>query len=751
MAVTKFNKLNSVMWCSSIAIAIGALAHPSVALAQDASSAPSNSDLVPNAPSTADIIVTAEKRSERLMEVPVPVTALDAGTLVNTNQLRLQDFYSSVPGFSVTPRIGSQNVLAIRGITTGPGTNPTVGVTVDDVPYGSSTLLGGGLAVPDLDPGDLARVEVLRGPQGTLYGASSMGGLLKFVTVDPSTTSVSGSVQAGIDGVENGAQLGYNFRGSINLPVSSSVAVRVSGFTRQDPGYIDNPVLNINGLNEQHVSGGRISAIWRPSPTTSLKVAALYQRSVGDGSSDSQPYLGDLQQNYVRGAGHFVRTLQAYSATLSTKVGSVDLVSVTGYNVNAYRDSFDLTDALGDYTLNGLGTFPGFGVRGTTVPENIKNKKFSQEVRASGNITSSIDWTVGGFFTHESPTFKQDLLAVNETTGKTVGVWYTSSFPTTFTEYAAFADLTYHFTDRFDIQVGGRESHIRQSASQTYVGVYDPVFLGEPSPVIYPRTVSNSNAFTYLITPRFRINPDVMVYARISSGYRAGGSNAAPGVPKQYNPDRTQNYEVGVKAAVFDRALTIDASAYRIDWTDIQLNLTDPATYEGYIENGGAARSQGLELSVTAKPVSSLSVTAFVAYNDAKLTESLPAATSNVRGTAGDRLPYTSKISGNFAVDKQFDISTRVRGSVGGAISIVGSRKGLFASVSAPPERQDLPSYAKLDLHAGIDVGTWNLSVYANNVFDKRGILSGGIGETPPTSFLYIQPRTVGVNVTKRF
>ena len=141
-----------------------------------------------------EIVVTAQKKSERLQDVPVPVTAIDADTLVNSNQLRLQDYYTSVPGLSVTPRIQSSLILAIRGITTGP-TNPTVGVTVDDVPYGSSTSNGGGAVVPDIDPGDLARVEVLRGPQGTLYGANSMGGLLKFVTVDPSTDAVSGHVQ----------------------------------------------------------------------------------------------------------------------------------------------------------------------------------------------------------------------------------------------------------------------------------------------------------------------------------------------------------------------------------------------------------------------------------------------------------------------------------------------------------------------------------------------------------------------------
>ena len=188
--------------------------------------------------------------------MPVPVTALNAQALVDNNQLRLQDYYTSVPGLNVSPAVQSTQVISIRGITTGYGTNPTVGITVDGVPYGASTGLGGGQVVPDIDPGDLARVEVLRGPQGTLYGASSMGGLINFVTVDPSTEAVSGRVQVGTDEVYNGAGLGYSARGSVNVPLSDTLALRASGFVREDPGYIDNPILHINGINEAHAGEG---------------------------------------------------------------------------------------------------------------------------------------------------------------------------------------------------------------------------------------------------------------------------------------------------------------------------------------------------------------------------------------------------------------------------------------------------------------------------------------------------------------
>jgi outer membrane receptor protein involved in Fe transport len=238
-------------------------------------------------------------------------------------------------------------MLTIRGITTGAG-NPTVGVTVDGVPFGSSTGLGGGDVVPDIDPNDLARVEVLRGPQGTLYGASSMGGLLDFVTIDPSTDRLSGRVQAGTESIYNGSGLGYNFRGSVNIPLGDTLAMRASAFTREDPGYIDNPFLHINGINEQHAHGGRLATLWTPTETLSLKLSALYQeiRSNGSNDVDVGTGLSGLQQDYVRGAGGYDRKAQAYSAILKAKFGASDFTSVTGFNSNSYSDGFDYTPSL---------------------------------------------------------------------------------------------------------------------------------------------------------------------------------------------------------------------------------------------------------------------------------------------------------------------------------------------------------------------------------------------------------------------
>jgi len=701
-----------------------------------------------------EVVVTAEKREERLQDVPVPVTALSADSLLLSNHLRLQDYFTSVPGLSLSSD-GARNgfpTLSIRGITTGPGTNPTVGITVDDIPYGSSTLLGGGDWVPDLDPSDLARVEVLRGPQGTFYGASSLGGLVKYVTVDPSTDALSGRVQAGTDFVHNGSQAGFNFRGAVNVPLSDTLAVRGSVFARRDPGYVDNPILHRSGVNLEDVDGGRLSALWRPSENLSLKLSALFQRDKAYGSPnvDLPPGLGDLQQDALPRSGGFDRKAEIFSANLSAKLGVVDLVSVTGYSINQIDNSIDYTFALGPLTamLLGINKDPG-----TAVLEHNKTKKFTQEIRLSGSATQWVDWLVGGFFSHESSPYTQDIIAVDSTNAVQTGLWGTLSFPTTYQEFAGFTDITVHFTDRFDVQFGGRESHIKQTSSETNAGVlYNTVFLGDSSPtVVYPQVDTTANAFTYLVTPRFKVSSNFMVYARLASGYRAGGANVSPGVPRTYSPDKTQNYELGVKADLIPRTLSVDASVYRIDWKDIQLGLLDPTTQQGYNANASRARSQGIELAIQARPIQGLSLASWVAWNDAKLTAGFPAASSAV-GVSGDRLPYGSRFSGNVSLDDEFPLMGSLTGFAGATVSYVGSRVGPFPSVFAPTtDRQLFPGYAKTDLRAGLKYESWTTNFFANNVTDRRAAVSGGIAALNPTVFTYIQPRTIGLSVSKTF
>jgi outer membrane receptor protein involved in Fe transport len=692
-----------------------------------------------------EIVVTAQKREERLLDVPVPVSVIRAQSLVDSGQTRLQDYYTRVPGLSLAA-IGDGNApsITIRGVTTGGLTSPTVGIVVDDLPYGSSTTQGGGYLAPDIDPSELARVEVLRGPQGTLYGVSSLGGLLKFVTVDPSLSGFSGRIQAGVSTMRHSDDVGYTLRGALNIPVSDTIAVRASGFTSREPGYIDDVRTGQSDVNRRDNFGGRLSLLWRPSSDISIVLRALYQDSDRTGAAEEDTRAGAFRQNFVPESGRYRRTTQAYSATLNATPGAAILTSLTGYSVDRIRTTIDVASVAGGLFVNQAQA--NFGVAGAVGPLDRQINKFSQEVRLTVPLGDRLQWLVGAFYTNERVTQMGGYQAVNPTTGQVAGTLLNLDTPSRYEEIAGFTDLTFKFSDRFDVQVGGRISHNDQSFSVTRTGPLVPIFF--PGAATVPEKRSSDSPFTFLVTPRYRFSEALMLYARAASGYRPGGPNASCGgnVPCQYNSDRTQNFEVGAKGQLFDGALRYDLSLYTIDWKDIQLQLRDPATTLGYSGNGGRARSRGVEFSIEAHPVGGMNISGWVAYNDAQIRE---VPLTNLALLPGDRLPYSSRWSGNISIDQDFTLGRSLTASVGASASFVGDREGIFRTVRA---RQTFPSYTQIDLRAALRQDGWSLTAYVNNLTDRRGVLRGGFDNAlGPSFYTYIAPRNAGVSIARSF
>ena len=694
-----------------------------------------------------EIVVTAQKKSERLQDVPVPVTAIRADALTGQNRIRLQDYASLVPGLSATTDDYGAPQVAIRGLTMGGLTQgkPTTGIVVDDVPYDSSPYA----EAPDLDPTDLARIEVLRGPQGTLYGASSLGGLIKYVTIDPSPAEVNGHFEAGLSDVKNGTGLGYTVRGAINLPLGESSAVRASAFSRKNPGFIDDPTLGTRGVNKGEVYGGRFAGLWRLPDDFSVRLSAYYQHTSIDGSPyvDMIPGLSGLQQSRVRNTGWYEQSVKALNLTLKGRLWGVDVTSVSGYTENNVTNSLDFTYALGFLTQD------VFGVPGTPLTGHFNTSRFTQEIRFADSIGERFEWLAGLFYDHQSSPGGEDMYGSVPSTGEVIGLWLHHYGTTTTSEYAAFGDLTVHVTNRFDIQFGARGSeHKTRVAPHTYEGIYDPIFLGLPSPVIYPRLDSTDSSFTYLVTPRIRVSDDLMLYARLASGYRPGAPNANlfaenSGVPKSYKPDTTESYEIGVKGSSFGQMLTYDVSVFYIDWKDIQLQLTDPQTSFIYTDNASGGKSQGLELALEARPLPWLTLSGWIAWNEAELSADFP-PTSIAYGVSGNPLPYSSRWSGSLSADLEFPLNSRAKVFGGLTAGYVGKRFGQF---TATPDRQLFSGYTRTDLRAGVRSGPWEINAFVNNLTDKRALLNGGLGTYTPIAFGFIQPRTIGVSVGRSF
>lgn len=688
--------------------------------------------------SLEEVVVTAQKREERLQDVPIPVSVLAADSLSQNGQVELRDYFTRVPGTSLASGLGGTQAIVIRGVSTGTNTqNPTAGVVIDDAPYGASTFFGGATQVIDIDPTDLARIEVLRGPQGTLYGASSMGGLLKYVTADPSVGSVSGRLMVSTQTIRNDDGQSYGVRGSINIPVSDTLALRASGFTREDAGYIDDPVHDIRGINGGSSYGGRLAALWQPSEDFSVKLSAIHQNLQTDGSNnvdaDASSRVNALENSdNSPGALSSDREVTFVSAAVSATVGKADLAAISAYT----RSSADLRQLLVH-----LADFAApFGGDAAPYMLDQETEKFSQELRITLPLGQKVEWLLGAFYTDEKGEFNEYVTAGDEATGALLGApgnIFKTFYGATYEEIAAFTNLTVHFTDAFDIQFGARESQNRQTLINTIGGA----LAGGDR--VNPPVDAKDNAFTYQVSPRLKLSDDVMLYSRIAQGYRPGGPNFNVGVTSArstYSPDTTSNYEIGIKAGVLNGLLSVDASVYRIDWDDIALAVTDDRLT--YIDNVGAARIEGVELSLEARPADGLKLAAWGAWSDARMDSvSRSGATSTF---PGDRLPYSARFSGNVSADYQVALSDRLTMQMGTSLNYVGERLNDFSTTG----RARLPAYSQWDLHGGLDSGDWEFNLFVNNVADERGVI--GIGVLEKTARI-IRPRTIGLSIAKDF
>ncbi|MDR6512628.1 outer membrane receptor protein involved in Fe transport [Novosphingobium capsulatum] len=704
------------------------------------------------------IIVTALKTSQRLIDVPAPVTALSANTLTEQNLTNIRDYFNRIPGLQYSGQ--AVHSLSLRGITTGGATNPTLAVLVDDVPFGSATA-NGDTDIPDFDPAILSRIEVLRGPQGTLYGAASLGGIIKYVTQDPSTTQFTGRVEAGVSTVAHGGQ-GNSLRGSLNVPlIKDRVALAVSGFYRRDPAWVDNTDSNtgqfLANANHQRQWGGRAALLLRPVDNLTITLSAIRQRLRTE-NSGLVDFKSDTDFNSVNADPYSVTRVlgqpsrsqfDVYSARAVLDLGKVQVTSVTGWNVNESVPYQDLTSIFGGL----LGRYYP-GLSSVFLTNSHRATRFSQELRLSGSSTA-LDWMLGGFYSVEHANISQTMLLMNAS-GSLIDTPYVGAGPSTYRELAAFGTVTGHLAPGLDLQVGGRYAHNKQDNLSTVAttGVAQYIFGFSSS----EEHRTSESPFTWLVSPSWHITRDVMVYARVANGYRPGGTNTlADGVPGTYRSDRVVNYEAGAKGSVLEGKLDFDLSVFQIDWSRIQLQNTS-ANELTFTTNGAKARSRGVELAGTVRPWTGGAISGNATFTDAVLTQALPAATdggSALVGAKGDRLPNSARFTANIGLDQKVRLGEGVSGSLGVNYAWTGKRPGDFLNslAAAGRERQMLPSYGQLDVRAGValDAG-WSVNVFARNLTDERAVLYAinRNGTTAPYG-RYIPPRTVGVQFAGSF
>jgi outer membrane receptor protein involved in Fe transport len=743
-----------------------------------------------------EVIVTAQKRNQALADIPMSVSVLAGDALERQQAGNFQDIASMLPGLSLVSNQPGTTRVTMRGINTG-GVASTVGVYVNEVPFGSSSgLANAAILSADFDTFDMARIEVLRGPQGTLYGASALGGVIKYVANAPSTEGFEAAFKGSVEDTAD-ADMGYGVTGMVNIPMSDTFAMRASGFFRSDGGYtasvgnnpvaaLQDPSVNIhegtlieNEINGSDVSGGRLSALFEPSEAFSLDLTVHYQEISNDNSSifevnptTLEPLYGGRVASRYHDEPNDVE-YQVYSATIDWDLGGVTLQSVTAYSefVNDFRADAAVVDVLN----TGLGTAQlmtfAYSTPGTAdtllsgvLDQTTGTDKFTQEFRLVSPESEKFEWLLGAYYTDEDSVVDQQLIAVDPATSDPVaGIPLPAdlTLDSTYEELALFGNATWHVTDRFDLSFGARWSDNDQKASQ-FATIILPEFLFPPPPppggVVeqnFEGLESSESPFTWSFSPRYEFTDTTSAYLRVATGFRPGGPNVLPPgapAPSTYDSDELTNYELGLRTGNESGSFSLDVAAFFLDWEDIQ--LIQVVNGFGVNANGGTAESQGLEFSATTRS-GGLSLTFSGAYTDAQLTEDTDPA---VGGLDGDPLPFVPEWTLALGGDYEWNAFGDATAYVGGQVAYMGDRPADFDNRVDPLDptsaRLEADAYTTLDLRTGVLWDNWSLELYGKNVTDEEGITninSPGIYPAGAGAIAIIRPRTIGLSLGVRF
>ena len=752
--------LQTTFACGATAIAVAAGAQTSTPIGS-AAGVPGGTSATAQAAAidtsqNGEIIVTATRRNERLQDVPGQVSALSGGTLEQLRAKNLADFAAFTPGVSFETTSPSTNRIVIRGITTG-GTqlNSAIGLYLDDVPLGSSTPFGFGVLSINVGLFDLQRIEVLNGPQGTLFGANALGGTLRYITESPVIGELSGRVEGEGSYTEHG-DANWAGRAVLNVPLGDKVAVRADVIVSRDAGYVDDPDHNRRNLGDARTLNGRLSILIDPTDNLSVKLSGFGQRIKSNGLQVTfrdplthRPTEGPYDQSY---ASLQPSEAQLYvgSATIDWDLHFAKLTSITAYQDTEISNIRDFAVA---YSAILGGVFGPLGRNPYVIPGDAHTKRTTQEVRLASPSNKHFEWIVGGFYSYEN-TF-QNISAVNtaDPAGKLLGFTLAQFLlPSTAQEFAVFANATVYLLPNLDITGGVRESFDHQVFTSNGVGLLvNP--LAPTTPVVSTGR-SDENVTTYLANLRYHPTSNLLLYGRVASGYRPGGPNLIIGGASTGNSafksDTLWNYEAGIKETFAGGRGFINLSGYHIHWSNIQQVRNIGGINQ--LVNAGNAKVNGVEGSASYRVIPGLSLLASATYTDASLTTTAPVLGISYVGAP---LPLTAKFSGAVTGTYDFHVNDAVSGNFNVGFRHTGPRNaGYPGSAVAPLYR--LAAYNVVDTTLSLRSHGWEFGPYIKNLFAVRGetsatTISNQYVPSTPVAVTLTQPRTFGVVVGRSF
>jgi iron complex outermembrane recepter protein len=749
-----------------------------------------------------EIVVTATRRDLKISDIPLSISALSQDVLVTRGVRDSADIAYVAPGLSVTSDNSGSESLSVRGIVA-LGSVATTAFYIDETPI---SQLAGGTFSPRYF--DIERVEVLRGPQGTVFGASAMGGVIRVINKRPSLSRFEGTVRAEGSTTRLGSQ-NYVVDGALSVPIVNDVlALRVTGFYEKQAGWVKSftpifsndltdyvgavtddagqpvadpvtgePVLasgvayqGFTGpgkrVGDQTVYGGRASLLFQPADALKLTATYHWQQRKNDGFNNADVSVGlGLPGSDFRQARSFAefRNLRSQLANLTGELdaGFATLTSSTSYEWNRESAQTDGSPFLfGILVDGGVPTIPrdSLGQAGAFVLERAKKSSFTHETRLVSSSDGPFNWILGGFYNRSNLNQSQNftIRGLTETLAGSVpdDSFGASSLSRRVSEISFFGEAGYKLSDKLSATIGLRRYSITTRSSGNVSGL-----IGGGGGLIVDPVEFKENGVTYKAVINYKPDDQFLLFAGYTTGYRPGGANSPPIgpddiIPTGYKSDKLTQYELGWKSNWLDRALTVNGAVFYIDWSDIPTGVLAPSGL-AYIINGPKARNYGAELEFVIRPTKGFDVSFGLTVLNAKYSRDFVDTTgAGLQIRKGDRLTNVPDITLNAALNYEWSIGSGANARIGANIVHV-TKRGQTANDRVAP----LPGFVNAGLSAGVNFGKFDVSVFARNVFDTRAkvgdspvgneVAGGVFGEVNYQS--YLQPRTIGASIELKF
>jgi iron complex outermembrane recepter protein len=765
-----------------------------------------------SAPVLEEIVVTAQKRVSTVQTTPISITAVTGDDLQARGVSSLAVLAQGTPGVSLKSEGPSQTEIEMRGMTSSGGNSATVGFYLDDIPLTGPASAQNGHVVIDPDLYDLNRVEILRGPQGTLFGSGSMGGTVRLISNQPNLTQIQSTAQSVLSGTDGG---GFNHKDSlmVNLPLIDDIlALRVSGTEDYTSGWIDRIVANpfpiaggspvgiargdvqaapiekqYPGSNAYQTYAARVALLWKPMDNLTVTPSYFHTTSTQNGISayDSDPgTLAHYQPFDI--AEPLTDSLTAYSLNVNYSFDRFDVTSSTArwtrHSTQVEEASEAFNNPLEEITYNSNNGLPNPGYYGSggSGPEHgvedDPSHQLSEELRFASTGSGRASWVGGLYYSDFYSLWRFNGTTPNYSSFMDLGTlapattpnWFDAYSPTTLKQYAVFGDATYALTDALKADVGTRVNHYNYQFSSCISGWGSG--NGAATPSCSGVVALSSTSFNPKFNLAYTFNPDLMAYATVSTGFRPGGGNAVYPTtgsawggafqqqgytsgkwPTKYDPDRVISYELGEKSRMLDRRLTVNASIYYEDWRHIQLEAY-PNDWALNI-NGNYAHIYGADIDVLADLGAGLQLEVAAGY----LYEYLDGGPHWVI-TPTHRLPDVSPESGTVSLNYSKALGGSYTFTARLENSYTGPRYSIF--FSDPYEftgtYRQLPGYDLVNARAALKFrDAWSATLFVNNLTNKHAQLESMFTENEPQpSFTRIetnQPLTAGIDLTYRF